>query len=98
MKVELLNHTLNLESKIAQAARICYGKEDCKDNIDKLVKRLKRDGHLATFRFAHVTFQVSEFSRTCSMQILRHAFLDYLQRSQRYVKEFHLPDTYFVYL
>lgn len=86
MKVELLNYPEDLETIIAKAAGICY---DSKVNNPKqLVRRLKADGHLATFRFAHITFQVSEFSRSCSMQVLRHKFLDFLQRSQRYCKEF----------
>ena len=86
MKVKLLNYTPNLETVIAERAGICYDNET--NDTKKLIRRLKLNKHLATFRFAHVTFQISEFSRSCSMQILRHAFLDYLQRSQRYVKEF----------
>lgn len=86
MKVELLEYTPNLQTVIADRAGICYDNET--KDPDKLVRRLKLNKHLATFRFAHVTFQISEFSRNCSMQMLRHAFLDYLQRSQRYVKEF----------
>jgi len=82
MKVELLDHTENLEEKISEMAAICY------DSKGANVKRLKASSHFATFRFGYATFQISEFSRSCSMQILRHAFLDYLQRSQRYVKEF----------
>lgn len=86
MKVELVNSSSNIEEIIATSAGICYDNET--SDPEKLVRRLRLSKHLATFRFAHVTFQVSEFSRSCSMQMLRHAFLDYLQRSQRYVKEF----------
>ena len=86
MKVELINATPNIETVIAKASGICYANETT--DPQKLIRRLKLSRHLATFRFAHITFQVSEFSRSCSMQMLRHAFLDYLQRSQRYVKEF----------
>jgi len=86
MKVEIIDHTQDLELKIAEAAGICY--DSSVSNPKQLLKRLKSNGHLATFRFATVTIQVSEFSRTCSMQMLRHAFLDFLQRSQRYCNEF----------
>jgi len=86
MKVELINSTPDIEYIIAKSAGVCYDNDTT--DPQKLVRRLKLNKHLATFRFAHVTFQVSEFSRSCSMQMLRHAFLDYLQRSQRYVKEF----------
>jgi len=82
MKVKLVDHTENLEEKISEMAAICY------DSSGANVKRLKASSHFATFRFAYATFEISEFSRSCSMQMLRHAFLDYLQRSQRYVKEF----------
>ena len=85
MKVELIRHTLELEDAISDDAGICY---DAKPTTSKnRLKRLKADGHFATFRFAHVTFEISEFSRTCSMQQLRHKFLDFLQRSQRYCNE-----------
>ena len=87
MKIELIDYTPDLEGKIAQMARICYGKEEDQSSSASLIKRLKRDGHFATMRFGHITFQFSEFSRSCSMQVLRHKFLDVLQRSQRYVKE-----------
>ena len=86
MRVELIDCTDNIELKIAKAAGICY--DSNVDNPKQLVRRLKADGHLATFRFGYVTFRVSDFSRSCSMQMLRHKFLEYLQRSQRYVKEF----------
>lgn len=81
MKVELLDHTADVEEKISEMAAICY------DSKGANVKRLKRDGHFATFRFGYATFQISEMSRSTSMQMLRHKFLDFLQRSQRYVKE-----------
>lgn len=84
--VEMLGYTPDIQTVIADRAGICYDNET--DDPDKLIRRLKLNKHLATFRFAHVTFQISNFSRACSMQVLRHAFLDYLQRSQRYVNEF----------
>ena len=85
MKVELLYHTPGIELNIAKAAGICYNSSV--KNPQQLLKRLKADGHFATFRFATVTFRISEISRACSMQMLRHKFLDFLQRSQRYCNE-----------
>lgn len=85
MKVELINVTPDAELLIAKSAGICY---DSKVNKpESLLRRLKADGHLATFRFAHASFKVSEISRACANQMVRHKFLDFLQRSQRYVKE-----------
>ena len=85
MKVELTDITTNAELFIAEQAGICYDSTVTKPN--QLLKRLKADGHLATFRFANASFKVTEISRACSMQLLRHAFISVLQRSQRYCKE-----------
>ena len=85
MKVKLIQITPNAELFIAEQAGICYDSKITRPN--QLLKRLKAEGHLATFRFATATFKVSGISRACSMQLLRHAFIDVLQRSQRYVKE-----------
>lgn len=85
MKVKLIDHTQDAELKIAKAAGICYNSSVTKPT--QLLKRLKKDGHLATMRFANATIHVSEISRACSMQLLRHAFISVLQRSQRYCKE-----------
>ena len=53
--------------------------------------------HLATLRFAYATFKVSNISRACSHQLVRHPHLSYLQRSQRYCNDaesgFVLPDS-----
>ena len=81
MKVELEDYTADAEWKISRYAGICYNSKGAN------IKRLKADGHLATFRFAYATFKVSEVSRACAMQHLRHKFLEFLMRSQRYVKE-----------
>ena len=81
MKVELIDYTKDAEQKISEFAGICY------DSKGANVKRLKADGHLATFRFAYATFKVSGVSRACAMQMLRHKFLEFLMRSQRYCKE-----------
>jgi len=85
MKVKLLYHTPDIELNIAKAAGICYDSKVTKPT--QLVKRLKEDGHFATFRFGQITFHISGISRACSMQMLRHKFLDFLQRSQRYCNE-----------
>lgn len=86
MKVVLKYATPDIERNIAECASICYDSKVTKP--EQLVKRLKHDSHFATFRFGSVVFEISEMSRAASMQMLRHKFLDFLQRSQRYVKEF----------
>jgi len=81
MKVKLLYHTPDIEMNIAKAAGICYDSKVTKPT--QLVKRLKADGHFATFRFGQITFHISGISRACSMQLLRHKFLDFLQRKSK---------------
>lgn len=84
MKVELIDHSKNAETTIAQGAGICYGKPD--KDVSR-IKRLKQHGHLATFRFAHAVFRVEDISRACQNQIVRHKHLDFLVESQRYVDQ-----------
>ena len=85
MKVRLIHATPDLEIMIAKCAGICYDSKVSEPK--KLLRRLKADGHFATFRFAHVSFEISGISRACANQMVRHKFLDFLQRSQRYCNE-----------
>ena len=94
MKVELKFITPNAEQFIGEMAAICYdGKLDEQSCLRRAAKCVD-DGHLSTTRFAHAVFNVKGISRACSHQLVRHKFLDYLQRSQRYCKD---VDASFVY-
>lgn len=87
MKVKLLDITQDPLNKIGEYAAICYNsKNEPAANIRRAL-HCKESGHLATMRFATATFHISGISRVCSHQLVRHKFLDYLQRSQRYCKE-----------
>ena len=87
MIVKLLNHTPDPENFIGQCASICYDSNtDREANIRRAASCITK-GHLATLRFAWAVFNVSGISRACSHQLVRHKFLDYLQRSQRYCKD-----------
>lgn len=84
MKVTLKNITPFSADFIGEMAAICYdGPVEYQSNI-KRAKKCKEDSHFATMRFAHATFHVGGFSRCGSEQMLRHKFLDFLKRSQRY--------------
>ena len=87
MKVELEDHTVDPEYKIGLFSAQCYDSKRDRESCIRRVKHCKDSGHLATLRFAYATFTVSGISRICSHQLVRHAHLSYLQRSQRYVKE-----------
>ena len=84
MTVELIDHSCNAEATIAQAAGVCYGKDDADK---KRLTRLKQHKHLATFRFAHAVFKFTDISRACQNQIVRSKHLDFLVESQRYVDQ-----------
>lgn len=87
MQVELLDYTEDSEYKIGLFSAECYDSKKDRESCIRRVKHCKDSGHLATLRFAYATFEVSDISRVCSHQLVRHAHLSYLQRSQRYVKE-----------
>lgn len=87
MKIELLDYTEDAEYKIGLMAAECYDSNKEREACLRRAKACKDSGHLATLRFAYATFRVSDISRVCSHQLVRHAHLSYLQRSQRYVKE-----------
>lgn len=98
MKVDLKFITPDAENFIGEMSGICYSADisDRTKNIKRTAKCVN-DHHLATTRFASATFHISGISRVCSHQLVRHKFLDFLQRSQRYCKEtdveFVLPEA-----
>ena len=87
MEVQLLDYTQDPEYKIGLFSAECYDSKKDRESCIRRVKHCKDSGHLATLRFAYATFHVKGISRVCSHQLIRHAHLSYLQRSQRYTKE-----------
>lgn len=87
MEVQLLDYTQDPEYKIGLFSAECYDSKKDRESCIRRVKHCKDSGHLATLRFAYATFHVEGISRVCSHQLIRHAHLSYLQRSQRYTKE-----------
>jgi thymidylate synthase (FAD) len=68
-------------------AGICYNAKRDPASNKRRASKCKDDGHLATMRFASATFHIEGISRITSHQMVRHKFLDFLQRSQRYCSE-----------
>lgn len=87
MIAELLNITEDAVNFIGSCAGICYNSGTTREANIRRAKHCKDSGHLATLRFAYATFRITDISRACSHQLVRHKHLDYLQRSQRYIKE-----------
>lgn len=84
MKVTLLDYTQDAEYKIGAYAAECYDSDTSREACIRRAKSCKDHGHLATLSFAYATFRIEGISRVCSHQVVRHAHLRYLQRSQRY--------------
>lgn len=93
MDVILLSCTPNPEKIVAIAARLCYSNKSPLDlytdltdkEIEKLINIVTSNGHLSTLEHATFTFGVSDISRACTHQLVRHRMASYNQQSQRYV-------------
>lgn len=69
--------------RIERAARVCYASKG--STGPAFVSARIKQGHLAVLR--HATFGVLfTCSRSCAQQLLRHAHLDAMQESQRFVR------------
>lgn len=98
MEVKLLSITPNAEKHIERCTRICYNTEDriTNDSHINFFAGVIGRGHWSVLSHAHASFHIAGISRACSHQLVRHACLRYLQRSQRYCAEefeFVLPPT-----
>ena len=80
------------------ACRTCYSADsplniyDCDSAQDeekmlKLISRVVSSGHYSTIEHIQVSFAISNISRACSHQLVRHRHMSFSQKSQRYVKE-----------
>ena len=94
LKVVLLSHSPEPERAVATAARNCYSPRDLetidqnwtKEDIKKMVSRVRDAGHLSTFEHTMFTFGVSGVSRALTHQLVRHRHMSFEQKSQRYIK------------
>jgi thymidylate synthase (FAD) len=88
-KVELLHITENSDQLIEKAGRTCYKSEDkiTDDSTAKFVEKILKNKHLSVIEHCTATFRISNISRACSHQLVRHRLASYSQQSQRYVPE-----------
>ncbi|MBV8150628.1 MAG: FAD-dependent thymidylate synthase [Candidatus Eremiobacteraeota bacterium] len=94
LKVVLLSHSPDPERAVATAARNCYSPRDVqtidenwtRDDVKKMVARVRDAGHLSTFEHTMFTFGVSGVSRALTHQLVRHRHMSFEQKSQRYIK------------
>ena len=81
--VKILSCTPYPLQAISIAAGTCYGKTDISE---KRVENCIKAGHESVLEHASATFQISDISRACSHQLVRHRLASYSQQSQRYCK------------
>lgn len=108
-QVRLISKPQNMLKTIYTACRTCYSADsplniyDCvsaqdEEKMLKLISRVVSSGHYSTIEHIQVSFAISNISRACSHQLVRHRHMSFSQKSQRYVKEkgqfdYLTPDT-----
>lgn len=108
-QVRLISKPDNMLKTIYTACRTCYSADsplniyDCdaaqdEEKMLKLISRVVSSGHYSTIEHIQVSFAISNISRACSHQLVRHRHMSFSQKSQRYVKEkgqfeYIIPDT-----
>lgn len=95
-QVKLIAKPQNLLRTIYTACRTCYSADsplnifDCDADEEKMLKLISRvvsSGHYSTIEHIQVSFAISNVSRACTHQLVRHRHMSFSQKSQRYVKE-----------
>lgn len=94
--VNLISKPDNMLKTVYTACRTCYSADypiniyestDDKEKMLKLIERVISSGHYSTIEHIQVSFAISNVSRACTHQLVRHRHMSFSQKSQRYVKE-----------
>jgi len=96
--VHLISRPENMLKTVYTAARTCYSADmpidiynsDSANDEEKMLKLIERvvgSGHYSVIEHIQVTFAISNVSRACTHQLVRHRHMSFSQKSQRYVKE-----------
>lgn len=94
--VNLISKPENMLKTIYTACRTCYSAEypiniynstDDQEKMLSLIERVISSGHFSTIEHIQVSFAISNVSRACTHQLVRHRHMSFSQKSQRYVKE-----------
>lgn len=94
--VNLISKPENMLKTVYTACRTCYSADmpiniynstDDEEKMLKLIERVISSGHYSTIEHIQVSFAVSNVSRACTHQLVRHRHMSFSQKSQRYVKE-----------
>ena len=94
--VHLISKPENMLKTIYTACRTCYSADmpiniynstDDEEKMLKLIERVISSGHYSTIEHIQVSFAISNVTRACTHQLVRHRHMSFSQKSQRYVKE-----------
>lgn len=94
--VNLISTPENMLKTVYTACRTCYSADapyniynstDDEEKMLKLIERVISSGHFSTIEHIQVSFAISNVSRACTHQLVRHRHMSFSQKSQRYVKE-----------
>ncbi len=94
--VAILHYPDNLLKIVYVACRTCYSpkpsEELWRDDVSDekmlpLVSTILSSGHMSTIEHCNVVFAISNVTRACTHQLVRHRHVSFSQKSQRYVKE-----------
>lgn len=94
--VDLISKPADMLKTVYTACRTCYSADspiniynstDDEEKMLKLIERVISSGHFSTIEHIQVSFAISNVSRACTHQLVRHRHMSFSQKSQRYVKE-----------
>lgn len=94
--VNLISKPADMLKTVYTACRTCYSADapiniynstDDEEKMLKLIERVISSGHYSTIEHIQVSFAISNVSRACTHQLVRHRHMSFSQKSQRYVKE-----------
>ncbi len=94
--VKLISKPENILKTVYTACRTCYSAMSPVDMYEndadeekmlKLIRNVVASGHHSTIEHIQVSFAISNVSRACTHQLVRHRLMSFSQKSQRYVQE-----------
>ena len=96
LQVNLISKPEDILKTVYTACKTCYSAklpieiyDEAPDNekMLSLIKKVISSGHFSTIEHVQLSFAISNVSRACTHQLVRHRHISFSQKSQRYVKE-----------
>lgn len=94
--VKLISKPKDMLKTVYTACRTCYSADSPlniyenstdEEKMLKLIKNVVASGHHSTIEHIQISFAISNVSRACTHQLVRHRLMSFSQKSQRYVQE-----------